>query len=255
MTKPNPAPVSDTSEDVGEEPPGSGIAAYSGQQVGQIAARLRRAIEAGVYADGDQLPPERHLATAFETTRSTVRRAIQQLEGAGLVVRRVGSGTFITFSGPLRLEPDSREIIDLISPLQLIETRFAIEPHMARLAAVHATGRDLEMMKTVMDHLDACGDDKDAFTRWDSEFHLLLARCSRNPLIYRIYQMINDVRTHAQWGEMKEQILLADKIAAYNAQHRGILDALFQRDGASAAKRIRAHLETARADLIGADSV
>lgn len=237
------------------DPLDGSIAAYSGQRVGQIVGRLRRAIEAGVYSDGDQLPPERHLATAFGASRSLVRRAIQQLETAGVVTRRAGSGTFVTYPGPLQALPNGNEIVDLISPLQLIETRFAVEPYMARLTAAHATGRDLGALQAIMEKLETCGGNKDDFTRWDSELHLLLARCSRNPLIYRVYQMINDVRTHAQWGAMKEQILTAEKIAAYNLQHRAIVDALLQRDGGAAARHIAEHLETARQDLIGADSL
>ena len=64
-----------------------------------VVVRLRRAIETGIYSDGDQLPPERQLALALGTARSTVRKALEQLEGRGLVVRRVGSGTFVNFSG------------------------------------------------------------------------------------------------------------------------------------------------------------
>src|SRR4029450_1496762 len=59
-----------------------------------ITARLRRAIEMGVYADGDQLPPERQLAVAFGTARSTIRKALDQLKDKNLVVRRVSSGPF-----------------------------------------------------------------------------------------------------------------------------------------------------------------
>ena len=38
-----------------------------------ITSRLRRAIESGVYSDGDQLPPERQLAVArsCEETQAT----------------------------------------------------------------------------------------------------------------------------------------------------------------------------------------
>ena len=60
-----------------------------------ITARLRRAIETGVYSAGDQLPPERQLAVAFGTARSTIRKALDQLELKGFVLRRVGSGTFV----------------------------------------------------------------------------------------------------------------------------------------------------------------
>ena len=59
-----------------------------------ISAYLQRAIETGAYSEGDRLPPERQLAATFQAARSTVRRALDQLEKAGLVSRRLGSGTF-----------------------------------------------------------------------------------------------------------------------------------------------------------------
>ena len=62
--------------------------------------------------------------------------------------------------------------------------------------------------------------------RLDSEFHLQLARCSRNPLLYRLYQQINTVRNHAQWEQMKQIILSTEKMALYNQQHRAIFEAL-----------------------------
>ena len=217
-----------------------------------ITARLRKAIETGVYADGDQLPAERQLATAFGAARSTVRKALDELESSGLVVRRVGSGTFVNYAGPL--QSPLHDITDLISPLQLIEARFAVEPYMTRLAAINASARDLDDMAVILGHLEACGADKDKFTAWDREFHHLLARFSRNPLIVHVYQQINAVRSHAQWDAMKEQILSADQIAEYNRQHRAIYEALRQRDRQAAADAITAHLEKARTDLMGVDS-
>ena len=63
-----------------------------------ITNRLREAIEAGAFGNGDQLPPERQLALALGTARSTVRKSLDQLESEGMVVRRVGSGTFVNYS-------------------------------------------------------------------------------------------------------------------------------------------------------------
>jgi DNA-binding FadR family transcriptional regulator len=218
-----------------------------------ITARLRRAIETGVYSDGDQLPPERQLAVAFGTARSTIRKALDQLEQKGIVVRRVGSGTFVNYSGPV--QDGMSDVTDLISPLQLIETRFAIEPYMARLAALHASARDIDAIDNILMRLEAVGADQDLFTRLDSEFHLQLARCSRNPLILRLYQQINTVRAHAQWEQMKLIILTREKMAIYNQQHRSIFDAIRQRDLQGASEQITKHLETARQDLVGADSI
>jgi DNA-binding FadR family transcriptional regulator len=205
----------------------------------------------GVYADGDQLPPERQLAVAFGTARSTIRKALDQLEEKAMVVRRVGSGTFVNYKGPL--VDSMTDVTDLISPLQLIEARLAIEPAMTRLAALHASTRDLDAMRNVLQQLERAADDQDQFTRLDSEFHLGIARCSRNPLLFRLYQQINTVRAYAQWEQMKQIILSKAKMALYNGQHRAIFEALNQREAQGAAELISRHLETARQDLVGAE--
>jgi DNA-binding FadR family transcriptional regulator len=230
---------------------GDDLGIMASRSANAITSRLTRAIETGVFSDGDQLPPERQLAISLGTARSTIRKALDQLENRGLVVRRVGSGTFVNYAGPLQT-PDA-DVADLISPLQLIEARFAVEPYMARLAAIHATGRDLDSFETVLQHIEACGADQDQFTHWDTQFHLQLARCSRNPLLFKVYEQINAVKSHAQWNRMKTVVLVPEKIAAYNLQHRAIFDALRARDTQAAWDAITAHLETARQDLIGAE--
>ena len=220
--------------------------------VSAILAHLRRAIETGAYGEGDQLPPERQLAVAFRAARGTVRRALDQLEEAGLVSRRLGSGTFVTAKNAE--EGPADEYIDLISPLQLIEARFAVEPYTTRLAVLNATRRDLDEMQAVLARLEDCGNDKDEFSKWDSEFHLLIARASRNPLLINVYSQINKVRLHAQWDVMKEQILTPDVIREYHRQHRAIYEAIDQRDAARAQALISEHLGKARDDLLRANS-
>lgn len=45
---------------------------------------------------GASIPPERRLAAELGVSRVTLRRAIEDLEGEGLLHRRQGSGTFVT---------------------------------------------------------------------------------------------------------------------------------------------------------------
>ena len=219
--------------------------------VGAISAQLKRAIESGAYGEGDQLPPERQLAATFRAARSTVRRALDQLERAGLVSRRLGSGTFVRAAAAM---PDAGAVADLISPLQLIEARVAVEPFTTRLAVLNATRRDLDDMKAVLARAEAAVDDKDAFSRLDADFHFLIARASRNPLLVMFYEQINKVRLHAQWDAMKEKILTRDVIGEYHRQHRGIQQALEQRDAQLALNLVGAHLDKARDDLLRANS-
>jgi DNA-binding FadR family transcriptional regulator len=213
-----------------------------------IASRLQQAILDGTYAYGDRLPAERDLAGHFDSSRSTVREALRRLEERGLLVRRIGSGTFVDY----RPSPDGSYIAELTSPLELIEVRLAIEPRIARLAAVNATARDLDRMAEALVRVEGAGDDQEAFSNADERFHLLLAECTRNPLMIWLYQQINDVRSHRQWNTMKGKILTAKRIAQYNRQHRQLYEALRGRDVEVAVATIEAHLEKARRDLVGA---
>ena len=220
--------------------------------VGAISAYLQRAIETGAYSEGDRLPPERQLATCFNAARSTVRRALDQLEKQGLVSRRLGSGTFVgaTASASHR----SADLANGTSPLQLIEARLAVEPFTTRLAVLHATRRNLDDMEVVLAHAEGCVTDKDEFSKWDGEFHLLIAQASANPLLVNVYRQINHVRLHAQWDAMKEKILTPEVINDYNRQHRSIYNALHERDAQGAQALITEHLEKARDDLVKANS-
>ena len=61
----------------------------------RVEAVLASEIADGVLKVGDQLPTEDSLIARFEVSRITVRRAIQNLVGRGLVEIRRGKGTFV----------------------------------------------------------------------------------------------------------------------------------------------------------------
>jgi GntR family transcriptional regulator len=61
----------------------------------QISELLTREIAAGLYAEGDRLPPESELATTLDVAVGTLRKALAELEIRGLLERRQGSGTYV----------------------------------------------------------------------------------------------------------------------------------------------------------------
>jgi len=211
-----------------------------------IAAYLRRAILDGVYLYGERLPAERQLAESLSSSRSTVREALGILEQNNFITRRVGSGTFVSYAP----ESAGDDVAEITSPLELIEVRLAVEPYMMRLAAVNATAKDIERVRDVLVRLDRTGIDANSFTKWDRQFHQLFADATRNPLMVSIYRHVNHVRGHAQWNEMKDKILTAERIAGYNAQHVALFQALRSRDADAAARIVTEHLIDARRDLL-----
>jgi GntR family transcriptional regulator, arabinose operon transcriptional repressor len=61
----------------------------------QVHAALEREIQSGRLKSGDRLPSEADLVRQFGTSRITVGRAVRDLQLAGLVERRPGSGTYV----------------------------------------------------------------------------------------------------------------------------------------------------------------
>lgn len=62
----------------------------------QIVESLRSNIAAGQYRNGGRLPSEAELVRRFGVSRMTVVKAMQQLQQEGLLVRRSGSGTYLS---------------------------------------------------------------------------------------------------------------------------------------------------------------
>jgi len=66
----------------------------------QIVQQVRYLVAAGRLAPGDEVLPIRALAEQLVINPNTVARAYLELERAGVVVKRHGSGTFVADSPP-----------------------------------------------------------------------------------------------------------------------------------------------------------
>jgi len=68
----------------------------------RVRDSLLRDLFSEVYVVGDQLPNEDELAARFDVSRATIREAIRGLVEAGYLVRRHGTGTFVTATSRYR---------------------------------------------------------------------------------------------------------------------------------------------------------
>ena len=216
----------------------------------EIAAALRRDISDGTLGFRERLPAERILAAEYGVARGTVRGALNQLANDRLVEIRPGSGTYVLSNDLGAVNP----IIENASPLELINTRFALEPHICRLAVLHARRQDLERASELLTKMDGCVQDPVGFSTYDTEFHTLLAETTGNRLLIWIVTQINGVRNQKQWARMRQLTLTEKTITQYNTHHREILNAIRTMEPERAATTMKEHLESARLSLTRAVS-
>ncbi len=217
-----------------------------GGTTSNVASQLRNLILEGHYSHEERLPAERNLAEEFKVSRGTIRTVLQNLEEQNLVTRKVGSGTYVTH----RELSNQHDISSITSPLEMLEVRIAIEPQMVRLAITNASHRDLEELRKALRECEDCGGDAEKFARADTAFHMALAHCSKNKLMYWVYERISEVRRYSQWRMMKAKLLTPDRIDYYNNQHRILYEAIASRDAKAAISIIKEHLFGVQDDLL-----
>lgn len=211
----------------------------------EVATELRRLIADGTYQRFERLPSSRQLAQDFGVARNTLRDALYQLETEGLLETRPGSGTYITAQ-------ESEQIPSALtdaSPLELIDARFALEPHICRLCVMNGRREDFEMLETLCQRMEASLDDPIAFAEADTDFHRTLAQSTRNNLLIWLIGQINTVRALDEWTRMRRLTLDQTIIGQYNTLHREISNALRAREPELAASKMKEHLEIARLSL------
>jgi len=213
----------------------------------EVVSALRRDIADSKYLQNERLPPERDLSDEFGVARGTLREALRQLEEMSYVERRAGSGTYVTFN-----DNAPPKVTEATRPLELVDARFALEPHICRLAVLHATERDLVRAEKLILKMEGWDGNSDAFAEADEAFHFMLAEVTRNPLLIWMTQKVADVRNHAQWAQMRSLTLSNTMIEGYNREHRAILDAIRAREPERAAQAMKDHLAAARDSLMKA---
>ncbi len=211
----------------------------------EIAAEMRTAIAEGQYKRFERLPASRQLSESLGVARNTLRDALYQLEREGLLETKPGSGTYVLGVA----EQEVPAAVEGAAPLELIDARFALEPHICRLCVLHGRREDIDALEQLCQRMEASTSDPTAFSEADAAFHKKLAATTRNRLLIWLIGQINTVRSFDEWTRMRHVTLDAAIISLYNAQHREVLNAIRAREPERAAAKMKEHLETARLSL------
>lgn len=211
----------------------------------KLARLLYQDLASGRYAIGDRLPPERELSAEHGISRPAVREALIALEVQGYVEVRVGSGTYV------RRLPGQDEAPDFaITAFELTETRLLFEGEAAALAAQHITDEELDKLDKLVAAIAEENLHTDVTEDADREFHLSIARATRNLGVVATIEQLWRLRSTSPECALLHDKARSAKVRPVVAEHRAIAEALRARDPAAARTAMRAHLSAVMDHLL-----
>ena len=78
----------------------------------QIVNQVKYLVASGLLQSGEELPPIRTLALQLKVTPNTIVKAYGELETAGVVHKRQGSGTYVSEERPRLANRERQRIIE-----------------------------------------------------------------------------------------------------------------------------------------------
>jgi GntR family transcriptional repressor for pyruvate dehydrogenase complex len=209
----------------------------------QVAAQLSDQIAEGRWKPGEKLPSEAELCFSLNIGRSTLREALKSLAFVGLVQMRPGEGTYVLDGSQMIMDrilarglPKSDKGLADVG-----EARLLLEGEIAALAANRADERDLEQLDAMVEDMKAslAGEGRD-FIDLDVEFHLMIAQCAKNQMLFDLMAPIRGVMR--DWISRSQQMPEIQQNA--HKQHIKIVAAIRKRDPEKAKHEMRTHLQT-----------
>jgi DNA-binding GntR family transcriptional regulator len=200
----------------------------------EIYAKLRSEILHGALQPLARIT-ENQVAARFGISRTPVREAFRRLEAEGLIMVVPQRGSFVS-------QPSVESILEIYqirTPLEAMATRLAAEridrAQLARLEEILAMEQDRGRRLSPERSL-----------RLNREFHSIIIACARNRRLGAMLESLQDEvhRVRVLWPSTVSRLDETWK------EHRVIVNALKARNGELAERRMREHLEHARASTV-----
>lgn len=209
-----------------------------------VAEQLSGRIDSGIYPPGERLPSSAQLCEEFGVSRTVIREALASLKVGGRVNARQGAGVFVSEreTRPLSFEIDP--VDDVRSAMQILELRLGVELQSVALAAQRRTPEALADITRAYDNLARLdGSDADAQARADFDFHLAIARATRNPHFPRFLETVfGDIRFDLIF-KRRHSLNGQAYLKKINKEHASILGAVTQGDAKAARTAMEQHLQ------------
>jgi GntR family transcriptional repressor for pyruvate dehydrogenase complex len=208
----------------------------------EVLSQLKEAILLGKFKFGEKLPSERELTEEFQVSRGVIREAIRILEITGFVTLRQGptGGAFVT---DLSFDHVGNAFLDLflankVSIPELANVRLFVEPEVARLAALNATGEDRKHLTEAQEGEFPSVSTTAARIIQFQRVHYVIAESCQN----HFYEAISKSMLRLTF-EVVEAVDPDHEALHMPGEHKHIIDAVISANAEAARAAMQTHME------------
>jgi GntR family transcriptional repressor for pyruvate dehydrogenase complex len=220
----------------------------SSEKLSQAVVRqVEQLILRGILRPGEQLPAERELAERLAVSRPSLRDAIAQLQGSGLLTARPGAGVYVADVLGGAFAPS---LIDLFSRhdeavFDYLSFRRDLEGLAAERAARLGSDIDLEVIQAVFAKMETAHQKRNAEdeAQLDAQFHMAIIEASHNVVMLHMMRSMYDLLRGGVFYNRQVMFKQRTTRSALLDQHREINDALHARDPQAARSAVEHHLK------------
>jgi GntR family transcriptional regulator, transcriptional repressor for pyruvate dehydrogenase complex len=187
--------------------------------------KIKGMIVSGELRPGDRLPKEADLADRLGLSRNSLREAVRALSLVRILDVRQGDGTYVTSLESDVLLDAMSFVVDLHQDrgvLHVLEARRVLEAAVAALAAQYIADDELAELRRLIELAGDCATVEE-FVENDLEFHRVIARASRNPVLA---SLLDSISTRTSRARIWRGITEAGATERAVTEHRALLAAL-----------------------------
>ena len=208
----------------------------------QAADTLRRFIlSEGLHA-GDALPSERELSDILSVSRNIVREALTVLVAEGLIIKKPGSGIFVTDFDPATVTPQVAVNIDYDASQRhaLSEARAAVELGAVELIVSRITDEQIDELERVNRELIQKLQHSRSSVPHDIDFHSILFRATQNQVLMDLIPLLVE---YFRLSVAQLPAIIRHNEARISEEHARIIDGLRRRDVEATRQALLLHLD------------
>lgn len=211
---------------------------------------IKDKIAKGAWATGVKIPSEHELSKELGVSRATIRSAISKLATMEILIKKQGDGTYVNSTKPEMFfnELLPNLVLNQYSSVDILEFREIIEPECIKLFIENYDENEIKNLKKyyrIMKENELSRESHE-YALADLQFHMTIARGSKNSIVIKIMEILNDILASYQLEANKQ---IGPRTGTQ--EHSGIIDAIEAKDVELASLLMKRHIQRSKTDILG----